>query len=171
MTLPFAMDSQSIIFATKRMASMTRLYTSETDFVDVPTSDITEMAESQEIIAAEAKPRPTLNEVISAASDKHQIDADLITSVIHAESAFNPDARSPKGAQELMQLMPSTASQLGVKDAYDPAANVDEARSFSASCWSNTTGTLSRHWPLTMPGRDEFGNTTASRRITRRARM
>jgi len=109
---------------------ITRLYTSETDFVDVPTSDITEMAESQEIIAAEAKPRPTLNEVISAASDKHQIDADLITSVIHAESAFNPNARSPKGAQGLMQLMPSTASQLGVKDAYDPAANVDAGTQF-----------------------------------------
>ncbi len=109
---------------------ITRLYTTETDFVDVPTADITEMAESQETIAAEVKPQPTLNEVINAASDKHQIDADLITSVIHAESAFNPKARSPKGAQGLMQLMPSTASQLGVKDAYDPAANVDAGTQF-----------------------------------------
>jgi len=103
----------------------TRLYTSETDFVDVPSSDITEMVESEETIAPETKPQPTIYEVVNAASNKHQIDEDLITSLIHAESAFNPKARSPKGAQGLMQLMPGTAAQLGVKDAFDPAANVD----------------------------------------------
>ena len=103
----------------------TRLYTSDSDYLDVPTSEITDMAESQETIAPEVKPQPTLNEVVSAASDKHQIDPDLITSVIHAESAFNPRARSPKGALGLMQLMPGTASKLGVTNAYDPAANVN----------------------------------------------
>jgi transglycosylase-like protein with SLT domain len=103
----------------------TRLYTSETDYVDVPTAQIALIAESEEAIAPESKPQPTIKEVVSAASDKHQIDADLITSVIHAESAFNPKARSPKGAQGLMQLMPETASRLGVTNAYDPAANVD----------------------------------------------
>jgi soluble lytic murein transglycosylase-like protein len=107
------------------IGNATRLYTTETDFVDVPTAEIVEMTESEEAIAPEAKPQPTLNELVNAASDKHQIDADLITSVIHAESAFNPRARSTKGALGLMQLMPQTASQLGVKDAYDPAANVD----------------------------------------------
>jgi soluble lytic murein transglycosylase-like protein len=103
----------------------TRLYTSETDYLDVPTSQIADIAESQEAIAPEVQAQSTLNEVVSAASDKHQIDPDLITSVIHAESAFNPKARSPKGAQGLMQLMPGTASRLGVTDAYDPAANVN----------------------------------------------
>ena len=63
--------------------------------------------------------------MVTAASDKHQIDPDLITSVIHAESSFNPKARSPKGAQGLMQLMPETASRLGVADAFDPSANVE----------------------------------------------
>jgi hypothetical protein len=103
----------------------TRLYTTETDFVDVPTTEIVEMTESEEAIAPEAKPPMSIPEAVNAASDKHQIDADLINSVIHAESAFNPRARSSKGALGLMQLMPQTASQLGVKDAYDPAANVD----------------------------------------------
>jgi hypothetical protein len=49
---------------------------------------------------------------------------DLVNSVIHAESGFNARAVSPKGARGLMQLMPATANQLGVNDAFDPQANV-----------------------------------------------
>ena len=45
--------------------------------------------------------------------------------MIHAESGFNPRAVSPKGAQGLMQLMPQTASKLGVSNAFDPRANVE----------------------------------------------
>ena len=66
-----------------------------------------------------------LNEVINTISDRHHIDPDFISSVIHAESGFNPRAVSPKGAQGLMQLMPGTASKLGVSNAFDPRANVE----------------------------------------------
>ena len=55
----------------------------------------------------------------------NQIDPDLINCVIRAESGFNPNAVSPKGAQGLMQLMPQTASRLGVVDSLDPLANVN----------------------------------------------
>jgi len=106
----------------------TRIYLDDNNYMDVPTADIASIAESQEPAptAPELEKKPVdLNQVVSDASDKHQIDPDLITSVIHAESSFNPRARSPKGAQGLMQLMPGTASKLGVNDAYDPAANVD----------------------------------------------
>ena len=67
----------------------------------------------------------SMNEVINAVSSRHHLDPDLINSVIHAESGFNPRAVSPKGAQGLMQLMPQTASRLGVGDAFDPNANVE----------------------------------------------
>jgi soluble lytic murein transglycosylase-like protein len=66
-----------------------------------------------------------LNEVINTISDRHHIDPDFINSVIHAESGFNQHAVSPKGAQGLMQLMPGTASQLGVSNAFDPRSNVE----------------------------------------------
>jgi len=66
-----------------------------------------------------------LTDVISGSSDRYHLDPDLVNSVIHAESDFNQHARSPKGAQGLMQLMPGTASQLGVANAYDPQANVE----------------------------------------------
>jgi soluble lytic murein transglycosylase-like protein len=56
---------------------------------------------------------------------KYQLDPDFVASVIKAESNFNPHAVSRKGARGLMQLMPQTASQLGVKDAFDPKANVE----------------------------------------------
>ncbi|HEY6768654.1 MAG TPA: lytic transglycosylase domain-containing protein [Candidatus Sulfotelmatobacter sp.] len=66
-----------------------------------------------------------LNEVVTTASGRYRLDPDLVNSVIRAESGFNVHAVSRKGAQGLMQLMPGTASQLGVPNAFDAAANVD----------------------------------------------
>jgi soluble lytic murein transglycosylase-like protein len=56
---------------------------------------------------------------------RHGLDPELVLAVIAVESAFRKDAVSPKGAQGLMQLMPGTARELGVKDAFDPAQNLD----------------------------------------------
>jgi soluble lytic murein transglycosylase-like protein len=69
---------------------------------------------------------PNLNveRIIQEAAQKFDVDANLIRSVIRAESDFNPSATSPKGAMGLMQLMPETAGDLGVKNAYDPRENV-----------------------------------------------
>jgi hypothetical protein len=77
--------------------------------------------------APDATPQdaPKLDDVIHAISDRHHLDPDLVNSVIHAESGFNPHAVSPKGARGLMQLMPQTASNLGVSNSFDPSANVE----------------------------------------------
>lgn len=55
---------------------------------------------------------------------EYSVDEALLRALIHAESAFNPQATSPKGAQGLMQLMPATQSDLGVLDAYAPLENL-----------------------------------------------
>jgi len=109
----------------------TRLYMSADPaggYVDVPTAEIESFEpappDPQDVALQPAKSQD-LNSIVSAASEQHQVDADFIASVIKAESANNPRAVSPKGAQGLMQLMPGTASQLGVKNSFDPADNVD----------------------------------------------
>jgi len=66
-----------------------------------------------------------LNQVVNVASERYRLDPDLVNSVIKAESGFNVRAVSPKGAKGLMQLMPGTASQLGVPNAFDAQANVE----------------------------------------------
>ncbi len=128
------------------IGSITRLYVDadNSSWVDVPTIQIVRFepdlspppaapvlpSPSEPPVAAAATVRspikaPVLADVINSAGDRHNIDPDLITSVIHAESGFNAHAISPKGAQGLMQLMPQTASNLGVTNAFDPIANVE----------------------------------------------
>lgn len=62
---------------------------------------------------------------IKDASEKYGVEEKLIQAVVKQESGYNPDAISHVGAQGLMQLMPATAKDLGVKDAFNPKENID----------------------------------------------
>lgn len=62
---------------------------------------------------------------IREAAERHGVDPALFTALVHAESAFNPQARSHAGAMGLTQLMPGTARGLGVTDPWDPKQNLD----------------------------------------------
>ena len=64
------------------------------------------------------------DQVIQAAGEKHGVDSALIRAVVQTESSGNPLAVSPAGAQGLMQLMPKTAAELGVRDPFDPGQNI-----------------------------------------------
>lgn len=117
---------------------VTRLYVSAdgSSFVDVPTAEIDHIENAPDD-ADSLTTKPTveglkrsteapvdIGELIASVSGAYRLDPDLVSSVIRAESGFNVRAVSPKGAQGLMQLMPQTASLLGVQNAFDPQANV-----------------------------------------------
>jgi hypothetical protein len=128
------------------VGDVTRLYTAAdgSSFVDVPTGEIDHFEAAPELVAESNATSPLLakaarngapdlrlrekadlTEVVNEASGRYRLDPDLVSSVIKAESGFNAHAVSPKGARGLMQLMPGTASQLGVGNVFDPAANVE----------------------------------------------
>jgi transglycosylase-like protein with SLT domain len=130
------------------VGDVTRLYVNAdgSSYVDVPTAEIEHFEAAPELPASLPFINPSggapavspfarsvqsgqhglnLDEVINTASGRYRLDPDLVNSVIKAESGFNVRAVSPKGAQGLMQLMPGTASALGVGNAFDPRANVE----------------------------------------------
>jgi soluble lytic murein transglycosylase-like protein len=65
------------------------------------------------------------DQIISTCADKYGVSPSLVKAVIHAESGYNPNAVSSKGASGLMQLMPDTARSLNVGNTFDPRDNVE----------------------------------------------
>jgi len=133
------------------VGELTRLYVNAdgSSFIDVPTAEIEHFeaappdpvddppagskpktgtlkpASSGKVASFPSPPATDLSQVVNEASGRYRLDPDLVSSVIKAESDFKVRAVSPKGAQGLMQLMPGTAAQLGVANAFDPQANVE----------------------------------------------
>jgi hypothetical protein len=103
----------------------TRLYLDArgSGFVDVPTASILGFEPAPALVVPASS--ASIQEHIVRAGEQTGIDPDFIHSVVKAESGYNTKAVSPKGAQGLMQLMPATASRLGVSNSLDPAANVE----------------------------------------------
>lgn len=107
-----------------------RLYTTATNFVEVRADEISAIEPAPDIPAAKeavlaGKPSADIPTLTTRAGARHNIDVDLLASVIRAESGGNPRAVSHAGASGLMQLMPSTAQQLGVEDRFHPEQNIN----------------------------------------------
>jgi hypothetical protein len=64
-------------------------------------------------------------EIITSVSQAHGVDPLLVRALIQVESGYRPQARSPKGAMGLMQLMPSTAKEYQVRNPFEPKANIE----------------------------------------------
>ncbi|WP_019672243.1 lytic transglycosylase domain-containing protein [Psychrobacter lutiphocae] len=74
----------------------------------------------------------TYDSYILASASRHDVDPALLKAMMHTESGFNPNARSPVGAQGLMQLMPATARRFSVRNAWNPADNIEGAAKYVA---------------------------------------
>ena len=111
--------------------NVTRLYTDigSENFVDVPINEVVsyeeQITETPPPSALKPVRASSLEDIVAAASVRYGIGADVLYSMIRAESAFDSTAVSRKGALGLMQLMPQTAARLGVKNPLDAASNVD----------------------------------------------
>jgi soluble lytic murein transglycosylase-like protein len=130
----FAMDCNHHALVDGRM----RLYLSpgENNYVEVQPDDVTAVERVPDPPAGAARAatagvnrESTLNpsdlhEILAVAGQEHNIDEDLLASVVKAESNGNAHAVSRAGAQGLMQLMPTTANDLGVTDSFKPDQNV-----------------------------------------------
>jgi len=94
---------------------------------EIAASDVVAIEPEEIFIPAPRMPlaQAPYGQLIQTAAQKYGVDADLVFSVITAESNFNPNAVSRRGARGLMQLLPSTATRLGVKDIFDPGQNID----------------------------------------------
>lgn len=94
---------------------------------EVPATDVVgiEPEEVFEPLPEPLSPNTPFHDIIRAAAERNGVDADLIHCVIGIESNFNPRAISPKNARGLMQLLPQTAAQLGVRNVFDPRENIE----------------------------------------------
>ena len=81
--------------------------------------------------------------LVTTAAQATQLDPALLHAVIKAESGYQAHALSPRGATGLMQLMPATAHQLGVSNAYDPAQNIMAGARYLSQLQRNFDGDLS----------------------------
>jgi hypothetical protein len=82
------------------------------------------------------------DQIIRGAANRYRVDPSLVKAVIHAESSFNPGARSRKGAIGLMQLMPGTAKRFGVRQPYSVFENINGGVLYLSKLISRYRGSL-----------------------------
>jgi soluble lytic murein transglycosylase-like protein len=94
-------------------------------------------------VICEPVPETDVAPLLLDAAQREGLEPRLLTAVIQQESAFRPCAVSQKGAQGLMQLMPSTVEQFGVNDPFDPKQNIDAGAKYLKELITRYTGNLS----------------------------
>jgi soluble lytic murein transglycosylase-like protein len=108
----------------------------------VPDEIMEEVAKA--VAETEAGDGKDVRALATAAAKRHGLDPALVLALISVESNFRTDAVSNKGAQGLMQLMPGTARELGVRDPLDPAANLDGGTRYLNALLQQYNGDLKR---------------------------
>jgi soluble lytic murein transglycosylase-like protein len=104
-----------------------------TYYRDSPTYDlVNDFSSYASSSASSSGSRNAYDAYIIASAARHGVDPALMKAMMHTESAFNPNARSPVGAQGLMQLMPATAQRFKVSNAWNPAENIEGSAKYIA---------------------------------------
>ena len=110
----------------------------------------------------------TYEPLLKAASSEFSVELALLKAIVAAESGFNPDAISPKGAIGLMQVMPATAERYGLAGdkrrslemkLRDPKTNIRLGTRYLADLFKLYPCSSALCWPLTTPARGRFSNT------------
>jgi soluble lytic murein transglycosylase-like protein len=102
--------------------------TSSANYIDLPAAEIVSVATLPDPPAPPTSQAPATADVhtlLARAGAEHDIDVELLASIVHAESGGRAHAVSHAGAQGLMQLMPTTARTLGVRDSFQPDQNIN----------------------------------------------
>ena len=81
-------------------------------------------ASEASVLPSYSRNKNAFDQLIRQAAQQHGVSEGLVKAIMHTESGFNINARSPVGAQGLMQLMPATARRFNVSNAYDPQQNI-----------------------------------------------
>jgi len=107
-----------------------RVYTSGENYIEIKATEIVSVdvlpdpAPAAQVPAAKLT-KEEMAEMLASAGEQHNIDADLLASIVKAESDGQARAVSRAGAQGLMQLMPGTAREMGVADSFEPRQNIN----------------------------------------------
>lgn len=124
---------------------------------------------SSALKSAASSAKPTgLDAIFKAAAEKYNVPERLLKAVAKAESGFQPNAVSCCGAEGIMQLMPSTASSLGVENAFDPEQNIIGGAKYISQPCVLSAEMKSLQWRHTMPEAAPSVDMAASRHTGKR---
>jgi len=121
-TLPLAMGEVSRVAGARLEAGEEALFIARAEYAQEQAASLRSIRPDLDL-PSEAEVR-RFAPIVERAARVNGVDEALVHAVIFAESSYDPDAISPAGATGLMQLMPATAAQYGVRDLLDPAQNV-----------------------------------------------
>jgi soluble lytic murein transglycosylase-like protein len=132
-------EERSPLFDFAAITPFSLLDNRKSQFIDKYRQNVPALHQQPEVAS-----RDQIEGIIDRVAQKVKLAPELIRAVVAVESSFNPTAVSHAGAQGLMQLMPATAADLGVKDSFDPVDNISGGSRYLSRLLDKYAGDLDR---------------------------